>query len=259
MPIKPDIIHFAKKIVHCEDCGSRKLCFASFLNPPENERLISIIDKVQAYSKGQHLFRTGEKARNIYIIKSGVAKSYLLSDNGDEQVIGFNFPGEILGLDDLTSESYSSGIVFLENANVCIIAKSACEKLAQDIPQLSHNIINRLNKEIKQAHQQQLIINHLTAEQRIACFILELSERMKMIGLSKTSFKLSMSRTDIASYLGLATETASRLFKKLERDSLIQVNNKRLNILDFSGLSERTHTCDKCSVVLINGKSSTSN
>ncbi len=255
MLTKSEIIHFARRVVQCEECGSRKLCFANVFNQQERELFNSFISNLKAFTKDQHLFQIGEKVTSLYILKSGSAKSYLVSEEGDEQIIGFHYPGEVLGLDDLTSNFYTTSIVFLEDANVCVIEKKVCETLAQKIPQLTKEIICRLNKEIDHAHQLQLLTNHLTAEQRIAAFILELSERMKLIGLSRSSFKLNMSRTDIANYLGLATETASRLFKKLERDSLIQINNKNLNILDFQGLNKCIHACSKCSVVLINNKS----
>ncbi len=259
MLTKSDVIHIAKRIVQCEECGSRKLCFANIFNEQEKQIFNAFISHVLAYSKGQHLFHAGEKVTELFILKSGSAKSYLVSEDGDEQVIGFHYPGEVLGLDDLSRDFHTSSVIFLEDAKVCAITKTACKDLAQKMPQLSQEIIGRLNMEINHAHQLQLLTNHLTAEQRIAAFILELSERMNLIGLPKASFNLSMPRSDIANYLGLATETASRLFKKLERDSLIEVKNKYLHILDFSGLSKRTHTCDKCSVVLINGKYSTSN
>jgi len=251
MLTKSEVIHFAKRIVQCEECGSRKLCFANIFSQHEREIFNFFINKVQAYSKDQILFSAGEQVANLYVLKSGSAKSYLVSEDGEEQIIGFHYPGEILGLDDLTNDLHKLSIVFLEDVKVCIITKNACETLAKKIPLLSQEIICRLNKEIDHAHQLQLLTNHLTAEQRIGAFILELSERMNLIGLSGTSFKLSMSRADIANYLGIAKETASRLFKKLERDRLIQVSNKSLEILDFQGLRCRVHTCDKCSVVFL--------
>jgi CRP/FNR family transcriptional regulator len=246
------IIHFAKKAIICEECGAKKLCFNHILNTQQKQKFCTFITNSHAFSKDQHLFRTGSPTENLYILRSGSAKSYLVSENGDEQIIGFHFPGEVLGLDDLTNNQHASSVVFQEDANVCSMSTSSFNALANEIPQFQHETISRLNEEIAHAHELLLMINHLTAEQRVAAFILELSERMNLMGFSNTSIKLSMSRVDIANYLGLASDTVSRLLKTFERQGLILVKNKNLNIINFQELRSRANACDKCPSVLLN-------
>ena len=246
------IIHFAKKTIICEECGAKKLCFNHVLNAEQKKTFCTFITNSHAFSKDQHLFRTGGATENLYILKSGSAKSYLVSENGDEQIIGFHFPGEVLGLDDLTNNQHASSVVFLEDSNVCSISTNSFDALVNEIPQIQHETISRLNEKIGHAHELLLMINHLTAEQRVAAFILELSERMNLIGFPKTSIKLNMSRPDIANYLGLASDTVSRLLKTFERQSLILVKNKNLEIIDFQKLRNCATACDKCPSVLLN-------
>ncbi len=248
---QPEIIHFSKKIVQCEECGTKKLCFANALSKQQKEIFSTFVRNIHSYSKNQHLFRIGESADKLFILRSGSAKSYLVTENGNEQIICFHFSGEVFGLDDLAHQHHSSSILFLENASVCMIAKHSFENLLKKFPPLQQETISRLNREITHSHEMLLSANHSSAEQRIASFILELSERMDLIGLSKASYKLSMSRLDIANYLGLATDTISRVLKTVERKGLIRVKNKNLEIIDFQELKNCANACDKCSSVLL--------
>lgn len=154
------IIHFAKKTIICEECGAKKLCFNHFLNTQQKNIFCSFISNTHVFSKDQHLFRTGSPTKNLYILRSGSAKSYLVSENGDEQIIGFHFPGEVLGLDDLTKNQHTSSVVFLEDANVCSITTNSFNELANEIPQFQHETISRLNEEIAHAHELLLMMNH---------------------------------------------------------------------------------------------------
>jgi len=245
-----EVIYFSRTIT-CAECGIKKTCFTKVLNAQQKKIFSSFAGNVYTYHQNEILYRIGEAIENFFILKSGSAKSFLLSKNGDYQIIGFHFPGEILGLDDLTNNLYSSSVILLEDANVCTIARNSFALLGNKIPQFQYEIISCLNKEIAHAHELLFSTNHLSAEQRIATFLLELSGRMDFIGLSKTLIRLSMSRSDIANYLGLAPETVSRLLKKFQQSGLIQVKNKDLRITDFQGMRNCANSCDKCPAQLL--------
>jgi CRP/FNR family transcriptional regulator len=245
MNLQIDAIHLSKTI-SCDECGARKLCIMDVLNTLQKEKLTSYTRKIHTFSKGEILFQAGDALQNLYLLKSGSAKSFLIAENGDEQITGFHFPGEILGLESIANNQYHSSTLFLENANICRIDKNLFNTLGSESSLFQHEIFTRLTKETGHLSKLLFSTNHLTADQNLAAFILELSGRMELLGLSKTSFRLSMSRSDIANYLGLASETVSRSFKKFERDGLIKVKNKNLSIMDFQGLIYRTHGCSNC-------------
>lgn len=246
-----ELLRFSKKIIKCKECGSKKLCFYNILSKQQKEIFSSFVSDTRFYTKNQYLFRVGESADYLYILKSGSAKSYLVSENGDEQITSFHFRGDILGLDDLTNHKNSSSVLIMEDSNVCMIARNSFEAMTNEIPPLQYKIISLLNKEILHAHEFQLMSNHLTAEQRLATFILELSQHMDLIGISKVSLRLSMSRSEIANYLGLATDTVSRILKMFERKRIILVKNKSIKIIDYQELINCANLCNLCSSMLL--------
>ncbi len=242
-----ELLRLSKKIIKCKECGSKKLCFYNILSKHQKEIFSSFVNHTHSYTKNQYLFCVGESADNLFLLKSGSAKSYIISENGDEQIFGFHFRGDILGLDDITNHQYSSSALILEDANVCMIARNSFDALIKESQPLQYKIISLLNTEILHGHKLQLLSNHLTAEQRLATFILELSEQMNLIGMSKDSLRLSMSRADIANYIGLASDTVSRILKMFERKRLILMRNKNIKIIDYQELINCANPCNICS------------
>jgi CRP/FNR family transcriptional regulator len=167
--------------------------------------------------------------QQVYALRSGALKTYLLDQDGNQQITGFILPGELVGLDAFGSSSFPSYAEALETSLVCTIPLAELEELAGHIPSLRKRLLVTLSREL---HEEQEHYSHTreSAEQRLAVFLLNLSLRYSRRSLSATSFILSMSRGEIGNYLGLTTETVSRLFSRLRQQGLLEINGRELRL-----------------------------
>lgn len=185
----------------------------------------------RVYNRRENLFSAGQTFQGIYALRSGSAKSFVSVDEGQEQVTGFHFPGEIIGVDGLGSEQYLRSVEFLETSSVCFFSAAELRRLLHDSEQTRERIFRAMNKLIGSEHSLLFRLNHDRSEQRLARFLLELSDKYSQRGLSARRFDLSMTRTDIANYLGMAIETISRLLTRFQQSGAIDVKNRQVDIL----------------------------
>ena len=251
MKKQSEVIHYPLQFVKCKDCGVKKLCFTRGLSDQDVKTVQANVTSHHSYGRGDYLFFAGDSVHNLFVIKSGSAKSNHFSSDGMEQVLGFHLPGEILGLDSLADYKYKSSVVFLENSRVCAIPYPAFESISNKIPELNHYLISRLSADIEHGHELQATIKHNLAEERVAFFLLDLSSRLDNRGFAKDHLHLSMSRNDIANYLGLASETVSRALTKFERDGLINVEYKNVQLTNIQSLKKHTNLCEECSAMYL--------
>jgi CRP/FNR family transcriptional regulator len=200
--------------------------------------LDQIVKRQQPYQPGQHVFRAGDQSRTLFVVRSGALKSYCTTEDGDEQALGFTLPGELVGLDGMCDDVYSSNLVVLETASVCELPCGDLEELCHSLRGLNHQLMRLASKEITADQEMQLLLSKRTAEEKLAAFFLNLSTRYKLRGLSATNFNLPMSRQDIGNHLGLALETVSRLFAHFQEEGLLKVNRREVTITDLPRLKE---------------------
>jgi CRP/FNR family transcriptional regulator len=236
-----NVISFDKIKVACRNCSLSTLCLPMGLNPDDVDRLDAIVKRNRPLQRGDHIFRTGENFRSLYVVKTGSVKTYSQCQDGSEQVVGFHLPGEILGLDAIQADKHGCSARVLETSAICELPFLRLEELAGDMPSLRHQLFRLLSKEIGQDTEMLALLGKSTAEERLAAFLLSLSNRFKRRGFSATDFFLSMSRQEIGSYLGLALETVSRLFTRFQEDGLLKVERKHVQILDTEKLQSLTH------------------
>lgn len=236
---------------HCSNCTLSSLCLPVSLNMTEIERLDNIIDKSRPLKKGEHLFRQGQPFTSLYALRAGTVKSYSITNEGEEQITGFYFPGELVGLSGVDSGVYPVSAKVLETTTVCEIPFTRLDELSGELPELRRQIMRTMSKEIRDDQQMMLLLSKKTAEERIATFLTKLSQRFEVRGYSKTRFRLSMSRNEIGNYLGLAVETVSRIFTRFQKSGLIQVEGKEVEVLDLQELYRLSGECpaqDDCSL-----------
>lgn len=219
--------------VHCSTCSLSSLCLPVSLNMTEMERLDNIIDKSRPLKKGDHLFHQGEAFSTVYAIRAGTIKTYTLTNEGEEQITGFYFPGELVGMSGFDSDEYPVSAKILETTTVCEIPFERLDDLSGQMPELRRQILRTLSKEIRDDQQMMLLLSKKNAEQRVATFLVKLSSRFKARGYSAANFRLSMSRNEIGNYLGLAVETVSRIFTRFQKMELIRVDGKEIELLDL--------------------------
>ena len=190
----------------------------------------------------------GEPLKSVFAVRSGSFKTYLTNPDGTEQIIGFSLPGELLGLDAISEERHVCSAKALETSSVCKIPFDRLEALALEIPNLHHQLMRLMSKEIQQDQNLMLLLAQMPAETRLASFLLGMSERLTTRGYAANDFNLSMSRGDIANLLGMAVETISRLLSHFQENGVLKVERKHITILKLDTLRKlATHCASSCS------------
>lgn len=222
----------------CSQCNLRELCLTYGLNESELEKLDTLVGSRRKIKKGNPLYRAGENFEAIYAIRTGFFKTDVLLEDGRDQVTGFQMAGEILGMDGISGESHTCNAVALEDSEVCTIPYSQLETLSRQIESLQHNFHKVMSREIVRDHGLMMLLGSMRAEERLAAFLLNLSQRFAARGYSAAEFHLRMTREEIGSYLGLKLETVSRAFSKLQEEGLVTVQQKHIRINDIPALKK---------------------
>ncbi len=220
----------------CSNCNLRELCLPLGLEPTELERLDDLVSTRRRVKRGEHLYRASQPFDAIYAIRSGFFKTDVLTEDGRDQVTGFQMAGELLGLDGIGTEFHTCNAVALEDSEVCTIPFPQLEGLSREIHTLQHHFHKVMSREIVRDHGVMMLLGTMRAEERLAAFLLNLSQRFTARGYSPAEFYLRMTREEIGSYLGLKLETVSRAFSRFQEEGLIAVQQKHIRILDTPGL-----------------------
>jgi CRP/FNR family transcriptional regulator, anaerobic regulatory protein len=221
----------------CSNCHLKDLCLPCGLNGSDVQRLDLLLIGRRRIKEGEVLYREGQNFQYIYAVRTGTFKSTATLKDGREQVTGFLMAGELMGLDGLAEGKYASAAIALEDAEICAIPYSRLSELSAGSPDMLHVISRLMSREIVREHSLMMMLGSMSAEERLAAFLLNLSRRLKERGFSATEFHLRMSRAEIGSYLGLKLETVSRTFSGLQHQGLLEVDKKHVRILDLDGLA----------------------
>ncbi|MCC7516374.1 MAG: fumarate/nitrate reduction transcriptional regulator Fnr [Pseudomonadales bacterium] len=224
------------RFANCSDCRLSQLCLPIALDVSEIDQLDEIVKRGKPMAKGEHLFRQGSPFDAVFAVRSGSFKAYAASDDGTEQVTGFYLPGEILGLDGISSLEHCSSAVALETSTVCEIPFARLEELSIRLPSLQRRFLQMMGKEITRDQQMFTLLGKNSAEERIASLLLSISTRHHHRNLSANRFRLSMSRAEMGNYMGLTVETVSRVFTRLQKQNIIEVDNREVHIVDMDAL-----------------------
>jgi CRP/FNR family transcriptional regulator len=222
----------------CSNCNLRELCLPLGLSDIELTRLDELVSARKRLKRGEHLYQSGQPFSAIYAIRSGFFKTDVLAADGRDQVTGFQMTGELLGLDGISSEAHTCNAVALEDSEVCAIPFTHLEGLSREIHTLQHHFHKVMSREIVRDHGVMMLLGMMRAEERLAAFLLNLSQRFTARGYSPAEFNLRMTREEIGSYLGLKLETVSRAFSRFHEDGLITVQQKHIRILSTEGLKK---------------------
>jgi CRP/FNR family transcriptional regulator len=220
----------------CANCNLRELCLPMRVMDEDMARVEQIVFARRRLKRGDSLFKAGDPFNALYAIRSGFLKTSVLNADGREQVTGFHMGGELLGLDGIGSGRYNGNAIALEDSEVCVLPFAMIEELGREIPAIQRNLHSVLSREIVRDHGVMMLLGSMSAEERLAAFLLNLSRRFTARGYSASDFHLRMTREEIGSYLGLKLETVSRLFSRFQTEGMIEVQQKHVRILDIPGL-----------------------
>ncbi|HMN78184.1 MAG TPA: fumarate/nitrate reduction transcriptional regulator Fnr [Burkholderiaceae bacterium] len=222
--------------VACSSCSLRELCLPVGLSAADIERVDELVGARRTLKRGEVLFRAGDRFESLYAVRTGFFKTRISSEDGRDQVTGFQMAGELLGLDGISEDRHSCDAVALEDSQVCMIPYSRLEELSHKVTDLQRQFHRVMSREIVRDHGVMLLLGGMRAEARLAAFVLNLTQRLQARGFSGTSLVLRMTREEIGSYLGLKLETVSRAFSRFQEDGLLEVKQRDIRVLDEPGL-----------------------
>lgn len=232
--------------VACSNCNLRELCMPLGLSTEEIDRLDHVVANRRKVKRGTALFRNGEKFSSLYAIRTGFFKTCVASEDGRDQVTGFQMAGEIIGLDGIVNDHHSCDAVALEDAEVCVMPFDRIEELSREINGLQRHVHKIMSREIVREHGVMLLLGSMRAEERLAAFLLNLVQRLHARGFSQSELILRMTREEIGSYLGLKLETVSRTFSKFVEDGIVEVKQRHVRILDTEALARLVNHTTEC-------------
>lgn len=222
--------------VTCSQCRLSHLCLPLSLEMDQIGLINEAIERDRTFHKGDYLYHAGEPFGSIYAVRAGCIKSVHITGEGQEQIVGFYLPGEILGMEGVDTEVYSNSAIALGTSAVCQIPFHRLEQLGRTIPSLQHHYFQLMSREINNEQKLITLLSKGSSEQRITSLLLSLSQRHQRRQLSATEFMLPMSRTDISNNLGLTIETVSRVFSRLRKQGLIKTERRMITLLDINKL-----------------------
>ena len=222
--------------VACSGCNLRELCLPLGMSEAQLERLDTMVATRRSVARGEPLFRVGDPFAALYAIRAGFFKTTVSSEDGRDQVTGFQMAGELLGLDGIGSDRHTCDAIALEDSQVCLIPFHQLEDLSREFSDLQRHFHRIMSREIVRDHGVMLLLGSMRAEERLAAFLLNLTQRLRTRGYSASSLVLRMTREEIGSYLGLKLETVSRAFSKFQDEGLLEVKQRQIHVLRPEGL-----------------------
>jgi CRP/FNR family transcriptional regulator, anaerobic regulatory protein len=222
----------------CANCNLRELCLPAGLTADDLEKLDHLVYVRKRVKRGEALYLAGEPFNSIYAVRAGFFKTRVTTEDGRDQVTGFSMAGEIMGMDGISHDKHTCDAVALEDSEVCTIPYERLETLSHEIPALQRHFHKVMSREIVRENGVMMLLGVMRAEERLAAFLLNLSQRLNARGYAPLEFVLRMTREEIGSYLGLKLETVSRAFSKFQADGIIAVEQKHIRILSIAGLRE---------------------
>ncbi|GAB5380669.1 MAG: electron transport transcriptional regulator EtrA [Aliiglaciecola sp.] len=225
--------------IRCQNCSFNHLCIPVSLNNTEMNSLDEIIERKRPLHKNDQLTVPGQKFTSLFAVRSGSFKSYITSSDGEQQITGFHFPGDIVGFDGLYSDQYQSYTQAMETSMICELPYEKLDQMSAQLPTLRREMLKIMSTEINQDHSMMMLLNKRTAEERLAHFLTTLSDRFSNRGFSAVEFNLTMTRNEIGNHLGLTVETVSRLLTRFQKENIINVDGKLIHIVDIVGLKQK--------------------
>lgn len=221
-------------------CFVSKLTFFLDLSVEEGEALADFEKNERAVARGEAIYREGDAADELFVVKSGWLYSSRYTDSGQRQVVQLRHPGDLCGMHDLILTSRSHSLIALEDSVVCPLPQSSLKDLMRAAPR-AMMLINGLAAldhvflfDLVQA------IARTSADDRIIYLLLQLLHRLRINNAAMdTTFRLPMNQTLIGDMLGLTNVTVSKSFTELERLGLISRDRGTVTFLELDEAVER--------------------
>lgn len=230
--------------VHCRQCHCASTCLIGSTLPQVKGQPVEHFISSRLLHRKDVVFHYGEHIEHLYILRSGTTKASFLNPAGEEQVIRFNHAGDILAINDLGGSYYQSSVRALETSSLCRIPYVIFQELLTQNPEFHKSVLGYISQQFNITTAHSLLISRFTASERVAAFLLMMSDAQRSRGYSPQQLRLSMSRHDIASYLGMSSETLSRTLTSFQEIDLIRSIRKGVQVNDLGKLEHLTGQLD---------------
>ncbi|UUC47377.1 Crp/Fnr family transcriptional regulator [Flavobacterium cerinum] len=218
----------------CEQCIVREFSSLKALN---KEELLKIAGCKTSYTikKGEPIFEEGEITNGIYCVKDGVCKLSKLSQNGKDQIVKLVKPGELLGQRSMISDEPANlSAIALEDMQVCFIPKSEILAFFNNNNQFSMNVMKTICGDLKEADDHMVSMAQKSVKERLAETLLYLHDTF---GVNPDeTLKIQLSREELSSIIGTATESCIRLLSDFNKSGLITLTGKKISLKDKNQL-----------------------
>ena len=224
------MIDVTRETHFCQACVVRSRAICADLDQDEIQVLNSI-GRRRNLAAGEQLLWEGDEAIIVANVVRGVLKLSTQTSDGKEQILGLVYPSDFVGRPFGQITPY--GVQALTEAEVCVFQRTDFDRFAREHPRLEHKLLERTLRELDRTRRWMLLLGRMTAEQKLASFLLETAERAEPIGCTTasspepSSLTMPLSRQQIADVLGLTIETVSRLFSKMKTEGLIDLQSRR--------------------------------
>lgn len=222
----------------CSNCGLQKICFPTGLTKDDTEKLDSIVDRGPVLRKGDYLFKSGSSFSSLYAIKAGAIKVYTTNSSGAEHIYGFFLPGDVLGVEALSTGTHNCSAVAIDTCSVCEIPYNQLGSLSLQIPALNQQVYCLMSKATNDSRLHSEILSKKSAEQKVAAFIEAIATKFHTRGYLYSEFSFGALHRDVAKYLGLTPETLSRVLSKFAREEVVEWRGKEIRIFNEQALEQ---------------------
>lgn len=228
----------------CADCALNQLCLPASIGGKDLLTLDQVVKQRRPLVRGDLLYREGDQHASLFVVRSGSLKTYKTLPEGDVQILGFHIAGELIGLDGLGGNGNQCSAEALERSSLCELPFEALSDIAERIPGLQRQLFRVMSREFGREQQHPVAMGRKQAMSRLAIFLRSLSDRRQGVGQDPHELQLSMSRQELANYLGLVIETVSRLFSRMQALGVLKVDRRTVHILDLAGLAALAERSD---------------
>ncbi len=225
---------------HCDSCLVRNRAICAALDNNEVQ-LLNNIGRRKVLAAGEALIWEGDDSLLVANVIDGMLKLTNSTEDGREQIVGVVYPSDFIGRPFGAKTNHS--VTALTDARVCVFSRSDFDRFAAEHPALEHKLLKRTLDELDRTRGWMLLLARKSAEEKVATFLLDISERLvdatcsTPLGGPLDEFELPFSRQQIGDILGVTIETVSRQMTRLKRDGILDLPTRRsVRILDRGAL-----------------------
>lgn len=207
--------------------------FREALHVPKSVPLDAVLREHPMLSRGQHIYRQDDPVRDIYFLIEGVLKAYRVSPNGEEGVVRFYYPSDLIWTDGTEGGHRTMSLVAATDCRVSVMPVGALRDLMSTHCPVQIRCYELLSGRIAEEQAFVSMLCHGTAERKLAFLLAQLCRRQVPSDSVDWCFRIPMTRGDIGNYLGLRTETISRCFTRLEQRRIVEVSGRNVRIINL--------------------------